>query len=64
MCRVCVGGGERVSGQLGAAMLEAYAALTSCHLPDHVVAHFVLPPLNQVILSLYLPMILLYSTSM
>ncbi|KAK4315518.1 hypothetical protein Pmani_013261 [Petrolisthes manimaculis] len=47
MCRVCVSGGERVGGTLGAAMLEAYAALTSCHLPDHVVAHFVLPPLNQ-----------------
>ncbi|KAK3865667.1 hypothetical protein Pcinc_028744 [Petrolisthes cinctipes] len=47
MCRVCVSGGERVGGTLGAAMLEAYVALTSCHLPDHVVAHFVLPPLNQ-----------------
>lgn len=47
MCRVVMGGGASVGEDVGAALLEAYSALTCCLLPDHVIAHLVLPPLMQ-----------------
>ncbi|XP_063615631.1 uncharacterized protein LOC134788730 [Penaeus indicus] len=28
-------------------VLDVYSVLTCCQLPDHVIAHFVLPPLHQ-----------------
>lgn len=45
MCRLVVDGA--VGARLGAALLEAYSALTCCSLPDHVIVHFVIPPLQQ-----------------
>ncbi|KAK8722523.1 hypothetical protein OTU49_012251, partial [Cherax quadricarinatus] len=49
LCRLAMDGhhGEEEAAVLGGELLEAYSALTCCHLPDHVVAHFVLPPLMQ-----------------
>nr|XP_045597864.1 RAB11-binding protein RELCH homolog [Procambarus clarkii] len=49
LCRLAMDGrhSEDDTALLGAGLLEAYSALTCCHLPDHVVAHFVLPPLTQ-----------------
>ncbi|XP_063852469.1 RAB11-binding protein RELCH homolog isoform X3 [Scylla paramamosain] len=53
MCHIATGGGPGSSGgpgvgeEVGAALLEAYSALTCCLLPDHVIAHLVLPPLMQ-----------------
>ncbi|XP_045105969.1 uncharacterized protein LOC123501274 [Portunus trituberculatus] len=41
------GSGGRGGEEVGAALLEAYSALTCCLLPDHVIAHLVLPPLLQ-----------------
>ena len=43
---VGVGGGG--GSALGVALLEAYSALTCCHPPEHVIAHFILPPFLQV----------------
>ena len=50
MCRLAMDGrhSEEEWLVLGLCLLEAYSTLTCCQLPDHVIAHFVLPPLNQV----------------
>ncbi|XP_066971984.1 RAB11-binding protein RELCH homolog isoform X1 [Macrobrachium rosenbergii] len=49
MCRLAIDGrhSEEEWLVLGLCLLEAYSALTCCQLPDHVIAHFVVPPLNQ-----------------
>ncbi|XP_071522706.1 RAB11-binding protein RELCH homolog [Panulirus ornatus] len=49
LCRLAMDGkhSEEEAVILGVGLLEAYSALTCCHLADHVVAHFVLPPLTQ-----------------
>ncbi|XP_042232742.1 RAB11-binding protein RELCH homolog isoform X1 [Homarus americanus] len=49
LCRLAMDGrhNEEEGAILGVGLLEAYSSLTCCHLPDHVVAHFVLPPLTQ-----------------
>ncbi|KAK7081924.1 hypothetical protein SK128_015159 [Halocaridina rubra] len=49
MCRMAMDGrhSEEDWSILGLSLLQAYSTLTCCHLPDHVIAHFVLPPMHQ-----------------
>lgn len=50
LCRTALEGGgtPQEKLQFGTALLEALTALAPSPMPDHLVAHFVLPPLNQV----------------
>lgn len=52
LCRVVMGGKRNEEDGIIFALevLDVYSVLTCCQLPDHVIAHFVLPPLHQVML--------------